>query len=336
MVNEVGGTLPGLALRRVLGKPHLVSEYNHPAPNTFGSEGFLLLAAYGALQDWDAIYAYAYSHNTDWDARRIASFFDIGQHPTKMVTLPAAAAMFVRGDVRAAQKQIVASLGQDREIDALRTAGPWELVHAGHLGVPREAALIHRVALAVEGSQPPKDSLREIGKPLGPSSAADTGELLWDLGEKGHGVITVNTAKSKAVIGYGGGKKFDLGGVTIEPASTTQDGWSVVTLTVMDGAWKGAGRLLLTATGAVENTDMRWKSSAKESVGRNWGTAPSLVEGIAGRIGLPVPATGVKAWSLDERGQRKDLLTVTADKDGQAVVSFGPKQQTLWYEVELK
>jgi len=84
MVNEAGGTLPGLALRRVLGKPHCVTEYNHPAPNTFGSEGFLLLAAYGALQDWDAIYAFAYAQGDDWDARRAQGFFDIAQHPAKM------------------------------------------------------------------------------------------------------------------------------------------------------------------------------------------------------------------------------------------------------------
>src|SRR5262249_42706400 len=62
MVNEAGGTLPGLALRRVLGKAHCVTEYNHSAPNTFGGEGFVLLAAYAALQDWDAIYAFAYAH----------------------------------------------------------------------------------------------------------------------------------------------------------------------------------------------------------------------------------------------------------------------------------
>src|SRR5262249_5209913 len=80
MVNEAGGTLPGLALRRVLGKPHCVSEYNHAAPNTFGSEGFLLLAAYAALQDWDAVYAFAYSHSNDWDARRITRFFDVNPH----------------------------------------------------------------------------------------------------------------------------------------------------------------------------------------------------------------------------------------------------------------
>ncbi len=35
MVNEHGGTLPGLALRRVLGKPFCVTEYGHAAPNTY-------------------------------------------------------------------------------------------------------------------------------------------------------------------------------------------------------------------------------------------------------------------------------------------------------------
>jgi Carbohydrate binding domain len=335
MVNEAGGTLPGLALRRVLGKPHCVSEYNHAAPNTYGSEGFLLLAAYGALQDWDAVYAFSYSHNADWDARRIPSFFDIGQHPTKMATLPAAAALFVRGDVRPAREQVVAALSKDKEIDLLRTARAWDLVHAGQLGVPKEAALLHRVALAAEGGKAAKERGEEVPRPAEPRYASDTGELLWDLSTKGRGVVTVNTAKSKAVIGYGGGQRFDLGGVVIEPGATSQDGWGVVTLTAMEGDFKGPGRLLVTATGSAENTGMKWKSAAKDSVGRNWGKAPSLVEGVPARITLPVPAAGVGAWALDERGQRRAALAVEAS-GGRAVIAFGPEQQTLWYEIELK
>ena len=105
MVNERGGVLPNLALHRVLGKPHSVTEYNHPAPNTYSSEAFLLLSAYAGLQDWDAIYAFAWSHRRDdWDTQHITSFFDIDQHPTKLVTLPAAVAMFRRGDVAAARE----------------------------------------------------------------------------------------------------------------------------------------------------------------------------------------------------------------------------------------
>jgi hypothetical protein len=331
MVNEAGGTLPGLALRRVAGKPHCVTEYNHSAPNTYGSEGFLLLAAYGALQDWDAVYAFAYSHRSDWDAGHIAGFFDIDQHPTKMATLPAAVALFVRGDVRPAEKEVVAALDREREVDLLRTAGPWELVHAGTAGVPRETALVHRVAVTTGGGKHATG-----GRPAGPRYASDTGELLWDLSSKGRGVVTVNTPRSKAVIGYGGGKRFDLGGVVVEPGPTAQDGWCTLTVTAVEGDLAGGpARLLVTATGTAENTGMKWKSPAHESVGRAWGKAPSLVEGIPARLTLPVPAGRVRAWALDERGQRGEALPVQ-DADGKARVALGPERRTLWYEIELK
>jgi hypothetical protein len=38
MVNQKGGTLSGLALQRVAGKPFTVTQYNHAAPNTYSSE----------------------------------------------------------------------------------------------------------------------------------------------------------------------------------------------------------------------------------------------------------------------------------------------------------
>ena len=82
----------------------------------------ILLAAFAAIQDWDAVYAYDYcSRKNEWDARRIPNFFDIDQHPTKMATLPAAVAMFVRGDVQPAREQVVAPLDKEREIELLQT-----------------------------------------------------------------------------------------------------------------------------------------------------------------------------------------------------------------------
>lgn len=47
----------------------------------------------------------------------------------------------------------------------------------------------------------------------------------------------------------------------------------------MDG--KVESDILSTATGYVENTDMKWKDEEKSSVGKDWGKAPSLVEGIS-------------------------------------------------------
>ena len=309
-----------------------------------------MLAAYAALQDWDAIYAFGYSHRRDeWDLRRIPNFFDIDQHPTKMVTLIPAAAMFVRGDVKPAKQQVVVKLTKEQEVDLLRRSWAWLLVHAGHVGVPNEAILVHRVAIATNGKRVPPTALKpEQVKIDGSRFVSDTGELIWDLTEKGRGVVIINAQNSKAVIGFAGGKKFELGSVVIEPKQTMQDGWCAITVTAMEGNLPirpsprilRPVRLLITATGYAENTDMGWKDvpgyPPKSSCGRNWGKLPSLAEGINATITLPLPAKRVQAWALNEQGQRKTQIPVAADSSGNAVIQIGPQWQTLWYEVEGK
>ncbi|MEW6357145.1 MAG: carbohydrate binding domain-containing protein [Planctomycetota bacterium] len=340
MVNERGGTIPDMALRRVLGKPFSVSEYGHPykpeGPKTCVSEVHTLRAAYAAFQDWDYLSATRYSSDGDWDTRRITGNIDLSQHPTKMLTLIPAAAMFMRGDVEPAKEQIVATLGRDSEIEALGGARAWNMVNASMAGVQNEAALVHRVAIATEGKVVPDGALRpDQVKIEGDRFVSDTGELVWDVSKRARGVVTVNAPKSKAVIGYGGGKRCDLGGVIVEPGPTLQDGWSAITLTVMEGDRIAPPcRLLITATGDAENTNMVWANEEKTVVKKNgWGEAPSLVEGIPARITLPLSAKAAEAWALDERGQRKTSLSIEADADGHAVIAIGPRSQTLWYEV---
>jgi hypothetical protein len=264
-----------------------------------------------------------------------------------MATLPAAAALFVRGDVRAAKALWVGQMNREREADLLRRAGAWSLVDAASVGVPRERALAHRVALVTEGRAVPTGafdlSSGELDlKSFGGRIPSDTDELLWDWDAAKHGVVTVNTPRSKAVIGYGGGRRFVLGDFTIEPGQGVQEGWCAITMTFM-GSGSGAevekrlpAAFLITAAGYAENTGMQWKNAEKSSVGRNWGTAPSRVEGVPARVTLPVTADKAEAWSLDERGQRKQKLPLAAGPGGKAVLAIGPQWQTLWYEVVLR
>ena len=119
----------------------------------------------------------------------------------------------------------------------------------------------------------------------------------------------MDTAKSKAVIGFAERRSYDLGGVKIEFGALRQ-GFGLVQLTVMDGAdFATAKRVLITATATAENTGMQWTSERKESVGKNWGKAPSLVEGVPAKITLPAGAK-LKAWALDDRGQRRAEVPV--------------------------
>jgi hypothetical protein len=167
--------------------------------------------------------------------------------------------------------------------------------------------------------------------------ASDTGELCWDLSSPKRGVVTVNTPLSKAVIGFGHGRSFDLGGVLIEPGVSRQDGWSAITLTAMSGRiGSGSAHLLITATGIVENTKMGWKNAAHTTVGRDWGEAPTLAEIIPARIAIPASADRVQAWALDERGKRRERIPVEAVSPKGAALNIGPRWRTIWYEVEVR
>jgi hypothetical protein len=233
-------------------------------------------------------------------------------------------------------------MNREREADLLRRAGAWSLVDAANVGVPRERALAHRVGLVTEGRTVPAGALdlssgQEDVKSFGGRIPSDTDELQWDWDEAKRGLVTVNTPRSKAIIGYGGGRRHNLGAFVVEPGAGVQDGWSAITLTAMDEPAKPPVRWLITATSYAENTGMKWKNAEKSSVGRDWGTAPSRVEGVPARLTVSRPPVRVQAWVLDERGQRRQNLPVASESDGRATaITLGPQWQTLWYELRLE
>jgi hypothetical protein len=161
---------------------------------------------------------------------------------------------------------------------------------------------------------------------------SDNGQLTWDVDRRR---VLVNSPRSTAYIGKTAGGAVDLGDVSIDPHENRQD-WAAITVTDRSGAGGTAVSrdLLITATGYSQNTGMHWKSAAEDSVGSDWGTPPSLAEGIPARITLPGGSSDVKAWALDGRGQRKASVEVTRTGKG-AAIEIGPRYQTLWYEVRI-
>jgi hypothetical protein len=320
-----GGTLPGLALRRVAGKPFIVTEYNASAPNIYASEAFLELCAMAGLQDWDGLFAFAYCHRTDdWDTKRITSFFDIDQHPTKMATLPAALALFMRADIQPPANPVIAETTPAEALESIRSkGGSW--VDAKAYGIPKEEAFLRAIGMRL-GAQssanvpPPEDAaiLRSAN-----------GQLTWDTAA--HRMVVMSSRSIGIVGNVQAGEDIDLGLVHITPGVTRQN-WATINVTVMDGAhFKSARRILITATGLAENTGMQWKDAERTSVGSNWGSAPSLVEGIAAKIELPAMPKA-KAWALDATGQRKTEVPLKT-ANGHTEIEISPEQETLWWEV---
>ena len=143
-------------------------------------------------------------------------------------------------------------------------------------------------------------------------------------------VVTVDTPKSKAVVGFAERRSYDLHGVGIEFGALEQ-GFGSIQLTVVDGAdFASAKRILVTAVATAENTGMQWKDSGRDSVGTHWGHAPSLVEGVPAKIKLPGSGKW-KAYALDEHGQHRSEVAI---HDG--TLKIGPSEKTLWYELDAE
>jgi hypothetical protein len=317
-----GGVLPRLALQRVSGMPYICTEYNHAAPNPYSAETFPLICAYAAFQDWDAIFAFAYSHRLDdWATGYFPSFFDIDQHPAKMATLAASAALFLRGDVHPAAQEIVTTVPLETVIDTARASGP--RVAADSFGVSPLTAFLHRTGIRLG----PAADLPSAPPPDGSKFTSDTGQLARDTDDK---VVTIDTPRSEAVIGFAERRSFVLGGIGIEFGALKQ-GFGIIQLTVLEGAdFHSARRILVTAVATAENTGMQWKDVHRDSVGSHWGHAPSLVEGVPAKIRL-LPGGKWKAWALDERGQRHEAMALQ-----ETTLEIGPDHKTLWYELSAE
>ncbi len=340
-----------IAFRRWVGKPLVVDEYNHPQPNTFAAEGFPLAAVYGSFQDWDGLAGWAYREGwqnhwltqDDWARPLIRNYFAIDTDPVKMLGGWLAAVLLRRGDITPGGHLVTVGLTDEQEQEIARTVGVGrddEIIGGGAARLP----LLHRVAV-----QPGSPGAGRVEVPAGGEpTVSDTSEITWDTHREKRGVVTVDTPRSKLVIGYGGGIEFPLGNVIVQPKMTAQQGFGVWAVTALDGSAPigRARRLIIVALGYSQNSAMGWKIYPDHSVagpppedtavtvGRKWGEPPVRVEGVPAQITLPATRARVQAWALDARGQRMAALQIRVE-DGRPVVDIGPAFRTLWYEVAI-
>ncbi|MFZ0427805.1 MAG: carbohydrate binding domain-containing protein, partial [Acidobacteriota bacterium] len=344
VVDPQGGTIPGLALKRIYGKPFSVSEYNHPFPNSFGSEGFLFLAAYGALQDWDAIYGYTYSDgNLDWSGDFQTGYFDLHRNPGKMISLFHAACLFRRGDLSAARRLVVGRLTSQEEIALLPGASAWRLLDGRDAGIPPPAALLHRTALEVDGTVAAPDPLdpNSVEIPDDRRFESDTAEITWDSPLR---VLRIDSPGSKGLIGYVVGQSFTLGDFEIAPINSLQ-GWAAIFLSRLtsDGPTR---RYVVSTHGLVQNHGQQWRdypsglpvglpppAGADLTLG-SWGSAPVEVEAITCDIRLPFPPEKLSVYALDGTGARRTPVPLVSDGEGTRF-RLSPEFETLWYEIVL-
>jgi hypothetical protein len=320
--NPARAALWGLAATRVAGKPFTVTEYNHAAPNEWQAECMPLLAAYAALQDWDGVFLFAYSHANQYEEKdRTVSFFDVEGNPQKMGLAPLASRLFLGGQVAPLSAQRVITPQRRQMLD---TASPyyynqWAYLHDTQ-NVTWQDALHQRLSLAFDG---------QLLLSQSPTAAADP--VAWT--SKGEGTFSgrfvLRDPAASVFAGFSNGlMPIDAGAMRIEKLDTP---FATLMLIPADTGKtiETADRLLLTAAARGGNTGMHWDTS-RHSVSDQWGTAPPLIEIVNATLSIAGPRP-LTVFALTPEGKRGAKLP-TQFKDGRTTMELG-SEKTIWYEL---
>lgn len=281
-----------LARSTAVGKPFTVSEVNHPFPSEYGSEMIPILASYAALQDWDGIFFYTFETKISGEWKpAIADHFDMTLDPVKMAQMPAGAMIFLRGDVSAAKTVLTRSYSTDQISEASRL--PRAEMPYYTPGFDRMIPLVHGSRVSCLDCKP------SLPAPLPPANpiVSDTKELSWKTSDGKDGIVSVDTPRSQALVGFvRENPKVQTRNLSAEIANR----FATLTLSSLDGKPINlSNRLLLTTTSTTQNTGATWDE--RRAMLTNWGTAPTLIEPVSGWIQLKdlEGAIGVFAQPLD-------------------------------------
>ncbi|MFP4164974.1 MAG: carbohydrate binding domain-containing protein [Chitinispirillaceae bacterium] len=320
-----GATINSLVLSKVDGKPLVLSEYNHPYPQSYQCEAPGLIYAYSGFHDLDGVIWHAYiDYHQRYDQQYQDLFFDVGMNPVVMTQM-LLSVPFRSGRIDSAVETISASYTEETVFENTRIYKDRPVVNIEGKSDNTTGFLENSFA---HGSFDAEQTglTGDLSDP-GMNIASSTGELEWD---GNNGVFTVDNPYWHGAVGFLGGREISLSRMGISEVTTTNDeDFAAVHLISMDSLEIASSkRMLLLASARIENKGLEWNSSQTGLV--NHGGDHILCEPVRGRVALKGAKDSIHVYALDPRGERMEKLEVNFSGDSAV---FGLNSNTLWYEI---
>lgn len=321
------GLIGQAATRRVYGSPYTISELKHCPANPYIAESLPLISAYSAMQGWNPL-DFIFSGSSDYytnlkndDKIQLTDVFSSQENPIFRAMYPTSAITFLRSDVAEASGGYYTNYtdrADDRDETDIyyvgKTTTGGRIWYGGHK-FPNMGnyGLIGKtgVAFSTDGM----DSVNDISVKNAADAATNgskvytsqTGELTTDLK---NGIFSMNTARSQAICGFIGGKKYTAGAL----GADIDNSYAAVTLVSLDGnAIESSDSMLLTMAGNAINYGQLLSEDGNTL--KKAGVYPIMAEQITGEIEIAAKGN-FDVYPLTSSGERKEKLDVTKTSRG--------------------
>ena len=289
---DAAGYMRYAAASRWLGKPFMISEWDHLFWNRYRYEAGLVMPAYAALQGWDAICRHghgpiALSYGEPFPHKRAMLPYAIALDPIARAGETLGALLFRRGDVATSANRVPFLVRGEEDLSnnmqAYEPSVLTVLSLVSGTGLKQSDGL--REPLAVNQPRDQADA-REILNALKKAGLlpannrtdlskgifeSDTGELLLDRDKRR---LTLSTPHTEAAAFTSLDTPIDLGNIQLQRA----DGSALFAASAIDGAatLTDSKRMLLIFATDARNTGMRFRD-AEEKVIADFGRLPALI-----------------------------------------------------------
>lgn len=330
----VNGPFEGLfdlAAMAVQGKPFTVTEFNQPFPNRYAVEAPILMATFANLQDWDAVFQFAYADGTFYNETYASGFFDLVGNPVATGLMPVAARIFLGRQTAAAPTLSTLRYTANERYDSMSYDGIGTYLREVK-GIAPAAAFGSRLRIADFNAEAPVRPT--LPTPAGPVYVAAGAQLRWNVSAPNRGLYTIHAPQLQGAVGFLAGRSVNLGNLILSVPSNTAAFAAVIAQSRDGRPLTSANAILLSVFTRVENTGQVWNAD-RTSLDDRWGRPPALVEPIRLTVTFTVnnPAA-VEVWALDERGapQQRLSTSILSGRRLRFTVDTAT-HKTLWYSL---
>ena len=333
MLAVPGSAMLSTGMQQVADRPFMLSEWIHVTPTEWGVEGPAIIGAYGmGLQGWDVSFMFQNRDSGGFSEKVGRDRWDVTA-PNVLGVFPAVARQVLRGDVAESELKApryvhVPALDAEKLGFEDRVAQQYDVKSFESDAVPARALAAARCV--VEFVEAPRDTPRFDLAPFAKDGwvASSTGQLRWKEGDsKLSGFFTLNTAATKAVVGFAEGQSCELGNVTIRPAS--RFGAVYVTAKERDRDIESSRSLLVVAVARARNTGMKVLNDERIL---DPGKGPVVMEPV--KAAISIRRRGNPAVILLDHNGRKTDRTLPAP--GGTFEIDGARDKTCYYLVSYQ